>query len=388
MQAARCRFPDTGPLRFGAVCAEVWLRMANNSAIFVRQKFGIGKVTIKRSFGTVCKIGIPLIVGVGLFYWLYDNVDMRQMKKILRYDVNYWWIVLMLVVSTFSHVFRGLRWRLQLRGLGIDAPVGAIVVSIFGTYAVNLVFPRLGEVWRCGYISRRQNAPFTKVVGSMVADRLTDTVTVLALTVVAMLLAGAAFEQFFATFPQVENGVRSVVSSPLVWTCVAAVVVAVVLLFKMGKRYSFVRKIDNAISGLWQGFYGIIRMRGKGLFLFYTLAIWGCYFMQLYVCFFAFDFTRELGIVCALVCFVLSSISMGIPTNGGLGAWHVAVIFGLSLYGVGRFSLNNPDPNASAFAMLVWGAQTLLLIALGIYSYVYILLDKSGKRAAKADGDK
>lgn len=346
------------------------------------------KVTIKKSFGTVCKIGIPLVVGVGLFYWLYDNVDMRQMKKILRYDVNYWWIVLMLVVSTFSHILRGLRWRLQLRGLGIDAPVGAIVVSIFGTYAVNLVFPRLGEVWRCGYISRRQNAPFTKVVGSMVADRLTDTVTVLALTVVAMLLAGAAFEKFFATFPQVESGVRSVVSSPLVWTCVAVVAVAVFLLFRMGKRYSFVRKIDNAISGLWQGFYGIIRMRGKGLFLFYTLAIWGCYFMQLYVCFFAFDFTKELGIVCALVCFVLSSISMGIPTNGGLGAWHVAVIFGLSLYGVGRFSLNSPDPNASAFAMLVWGAQTLLLIALGIYSYVYILLDKSGKRAAKADGNK
>ena len=93
----------------------------------------------------------------------------------------------------------------------------------------------------------------------------------------------------------------------------------------------------------------------------------------------ALDFTRDLGILCALVCFVLSSISMGIPTNGGLGAWHIAVIFGLSLYGVGKFSFNSPDPEASAFAMLVWGAQTLLLVALGIYTYLYILFDKSGK---------
>ena len=134
-------------------------------------KFGqkLEKEKIKKSLGTVCKVVIPLVVGVGLFYWLYNNVDVEQMKNILRYDVDYTWIGVMLVISTFSHVFRAMRWRLQLRALGIDAPLGVLVVSIFGTYAVNLVFPRLGEVWRCGYISRRQKAPFTKVVGSMVA---------------------------------------------------------------------------------------------------------------------------------------------------------------------------------------------------------------------------
>ena len=113
-------------------------------------------------------------------------------------------------------------------------------------------------------------------------------------------------------------------------------------------------------------------MEHKWRFLLFTALIWGCYFTQLYVAFFAFEFTSSLGIVCALVCFTLSSISMGIPTNGGLGAWHIAIIFGLSLYGVGKFSMASPDPNASAFAMLVWGSQTLLLILLGIYSYIYI----------------
>lgn len=161
-------------------------------------KFGqkLEKEKIKKSLGTVCKVVIPLVVGVGLFYWLYNNVDVEQMKNILRYDVDYTWIGVMLVISTFSHVFRAMRWRLQLRALGIDAPLGVLVVSIFGTYAVNLVFPRLGEVWRCGYISRRQKAPFTKVVGSMVADRLSDTVTVLTLTLVTMCLAWSAFDKF------------------------------------------------------------------------------------------------------------------------------------------------------------------------------------------------
>ena len=249
-----------------------------------------------------------MVVGVGLFYWLYNNVDVEQMKNILRYDVDYTWIGVMLVISTFSHVFRAMRWRLQLRALGIDAPLGVLVVSIFGTYAVNLVFPRLGEVWRCGYISRRQKAPFTKVVGSMVADRLSDTVTVLTLTLVTMCLAWSAFDKFFDAFPQVKDGIFNTVTSPVTWIGVAVVAGLVVALFKLGKRFAFIQKIDNAIAGLWQGFYSITKMKGKRWFLFYTLLIWGCYFTQLYVCFFAFPFTKDLGIVCALVCFVLSKI--------------------------------------------------------------------------------
>lgn len=338
------------------------------------------KFNIKKAVGYVVKIGLPIVIGVGLFYWLYDNVDMNEMRKILRYNVTYGWIGLMLVVSIFSHVFRACRWRLQLRALDIDAPLGALIISIFGTYAVNLVFPRLGEVWRCGYIARRQKAPFTKVVGSMVADRLSDTVTVLVLTIIALLLAGPAFDQFFTTFPQVKESLWHIATSPYPWIAIAVVLIALVWLFRTDSDSKLICKLKDMLAGMWQGFYSIIRMKEKWMFLLYTALIWGCYFMQLYIAFFAFDFTSGLGIVCALVCFVLSSISMGIPTNGGLGAWHIAVIFGLSLYGVGTFSVNNPDAQASSFAMLVWGAQTVLLILLGIYSYIYILMDKPKRK--------
>ena len=335
---------------------------------------------MKRHLGLVAKIVIPLALGVGLFYWIYKNVDVEEVKNALRQDVNYFPIIVMLVISTFSHVFRACRWRLQLKALDIHAPLMPLVVSIFGTYAVNLIFPRLGEVWRCGYIAKRENAPFTKVVGSMVADRLSDSVTVLTLTLITMLIAFPAFEKFFSTFPQVQAGLEGMLTSPTVWLTLVVVVLALVALFKFGKNNRFVTKVRNMALGLWQGFYSITKMKDKWKFLWYTLLIWGCYFTQLYVCFFAFDFTKDLGIVCALVCFVLSSISMGIPTNGGLGAWHIAIVFGLSLYGVGTFSLQQLDPRATAFAMLVWGTQTLLLIVLGIYSYFYIMLSKPDRQ--------
>lgn len=338
---------------------------------------------MKKIITTILKYLIPVIIGVGLFYFLYKNVDVEQMKSVLSTDVNYLWFIPVIIVSIFSHIFRACRWRLQLRAIGVDAPLSAIVNSIFGTYAVNLIFPRLGEVWRTGYIAERQKASFTTVLGSMVADRMSDTITVLLLTVFTFFIAKGAFYEFLGTYPQIKDGLINMITSPTVWICIAVFIAALVWLFTRKTDNAFINKIKTMVSNLWQGFYAITKMEGKWWFLLYTILLWGCYFMQLYIATFAFSFTENIGVTATLVLFVLSSIGMGIPTNGGLGSWHIAIIFGLSLYGVGVFNPSCFDPNASAFAMLVWGVQTLLLITLGIYAFIYMAIDRSRIKAGK-----
>jgi len=279
-------------------------------------------------------------------------------------------------VTVLSHIFRALRWQLQLRAIQVDAPLSAVVNSIFGTYAVNLVFPRLGEVWRCGYIANRQKASVTQVLGSMVADRLTDTLTVLIITLVTFVLAQGAFYRFLDTYPQMKDSLYAIVSNSYVWIGTAAVIVVLIWLFTFKTNNKIINKLQLMVKNLWQGFIAIAHMQGKWWFLLYTVLIWGCYFLQLYLATRAFTFTTPLNVVAVLVLFVLSSIGMGIPTNGGLGAWHVAIIFGLSLYGVGKFTPPVFDTQASAFAMLVWGFQTLILIVLGIYAFSYMAIDR------------
>lgn len=335
---------------------------------------------------------IPLIIGIGLFYFLWTNVDSKQLFDCMRYDVNYWWFVLIAFISIWSHVFRALRWRLQLRAIGVNAPLHALICSIFGTYAVNLIFPRLGEVWRCGYIANRQKASFTQVVGSMVADRVTDTVTVLILTVFTFFIAQDAFYSFLDTYPQIKDKLWHLLTSPITWSvCVAGIIFAI-WLFRTHSQNKFISKIRTMAINLWQGFFAIAKMKGKWSFLLYTVLIWGCYFVQLYLAKYAFTFTHDLTVVAILVLFVLSSFGMGIPTNGGLGSYHVAIIFGLSLYGIGTFDTSNFDPQASAFAMLEWGLQTVMLVILGIYTAIYVAIDRNriatGKTTVHTSGDK
>ena len=346
---------------------------------------------MKKAISYLVKYGIPLVIGVGLMWFLYKNVDAASMMDTLKSDVNYWWFVAVAVVSIFSHVFRALRWRMQLKAIDVKPSFSAVLNSIFGTYAVNLVFPRLGEVWRCGYIANRQKASVTQVMGSMVADRLTDTVTVLALTLVTFLLAQGAFGKFMDTYPQMKENIMSVVSDARVWLGAILVIAVVGWLLIMKTENRIIKKIQLMARNLWEGFAAITRMDGKWWFLLLTILIWGCYFLQLYLACKAFSFTSNLTVLAVLVVFVLSSIGMGIPTNGGLGAWHVATIFGLSLYGIGVFNPGNFDPRATAFAMLVWGFQTLLVIVLGIYAFISMAIDRkrieSGKTVVDTTND-
>lgn len=335
-----------------------------------------GKSPARLALDYLLRWGLPLTLTILLVVYMFRKVDFAEMWSLVSRGVDYWWILLAMFLSIFSHIFRAARWRIQLRSLGIDAPLTPLCCSIFGCYALNLVFPRLGEIWRCSYVSRREKAPFTTVVGSMVADRVCDTLTVLLLTFVAFLVSREAIEAFMAKYP-VGRGLLDLLGSVWLWAGVVAFAAALWALFHFGRNNKFVIKVTGWVKNLWEGFYAIMRMKGKWQFLFLTLAIWGCYFIQMYVAFFAFDFTRELcerpglafGLVPCLVAFVLSSLGMAVPSNGGLGPWNIAVMFGLSLYGV-------TEAQGTAFSMLQWSGQTVMLILLGVFTMVYVAREK------------
>ncbi len=341
----------------------------------------------KSVWATVMKIVVPLVITIGLCYLLFTGVNFSEMVDIIKRDCDFRWIGLALALATFSHVIRAARWQIQLDALDCRTPLFYLVLSVFGTYAVNLVFPRLGEVWRSGYISQRQDRPFATVFGSMVAERLADTVTVLSLTLITFLLASSSIMAFVQKYPQVYSGIMNIVTSPWVWGVGAAVVIFFIWFFRRRSENKAVVKIKNALRELWLGFAVIGKMKGKMKWLLLTFALWGCYFLQLYVAFYAFPFTRELlasdGIIVPLVCFVLSSIAMGIPSNGGIGPWQIAVIFGLTIYMPTHCDPTQFNVNATAFANLVMGAQTLLLIVLGIFTFVTIAVLKKKSEKLK-----
>ena len=333
-----------------------------------------GKAT--RSLSLWIKYLLPVVLTVLLVWYMFSKVDFGQMMEILRGDVAYQWILLAMGISVVSHVFRAARWRLQLRWLGIEVPFMTLCCSIFGCYSLNLVIPRGGELWRCTYIASRGKAPFTTVLGSLVGDRLTDTLTVLCLTLLTFIVANGAINSFLERYP-IGRDPLATATNPTVWIGMIGLAVAVVTLFYFLRDRGAVKKLRGWLLELWAGFASLWKMEGRIKFLALTLGIWGCYYLQLYVAFYAFGFTKALclepgtafGLTPCLVAFVLSAIGMAIPSNGGLGPWNIAVMFGLSVYGIS-------DAEGTAFSMLQWSGQTVMLILLGIFTMIYVSINR------------
>lgn len=325
---------------------------------------------------------LPLALTVLLVSYMFRKVDFSDIWEIMSHGVDYWWIFGAMCLSVVSHMFRALRWRMQLRSLGIHAPFKALCCSIFGCYALNLVFPRLGEVWRCTYIARREHAAFPAVLGSMVADRFSDALCGATLIILAFIVAAPAIDSFLQQYPMGQD-LLATGSNPWFWIALLGTVVVIWSVFYFGRGSKPVMSLRKWISDSWKGFRTLSNMKGKWGFILLSVAIWACYYFQLYLAFFAFDFTRDLvneaglsyGLVPCLVTFVLSSVGMAVPSNGGLGPWNIAVMFGLAIYGI-----SNAD--GTAFSMLQWSGQTVMLIILGIFTMIYIAVDKKGSYSA------
>lgn len=328
---------------------------------------------IRRYGMKVLRYAVPLAVSAGLVVWLFHRVDIHEMMKVIHEGCDFRWIVLMMLITTLSHVVRGIRWGIQLRGAGIGhMPALALCVSIFGAYALNLVFSGIGEAWRCLYVAKRQRAPLSTVVGTDIGDRVSDLVVVMSLFLLALFVARGPIDSFMSRY-SLGRDIGHLADNPWLWCLLALVLAVTWTVFHFFRRYRYIDRIDNDLRNVWRGFKVLFTMKGGGLYLVLTLAIWCCYFLETYVCFYAFPFTRELvhspgtfyGLIPGLVVFVFGSFSMVVPSNGGLGPWNLAVMFALSIYGVG-------NTEGAAFSVVMWGFQAVMLIILGIFSACYI----------------
>ncbi len=101
-------------------------------------------------------------------------------------------------------------------------------------------------------------------------------------------------------------------------------------------------------------------MEHKTRFIIQTLSIWVGYFLYFYITFFAFDFTKDLGIRIALIAFAMSSLGVAVPVQGGIGVWHFMVISTLVAFGVNR-------TDAAAFALVVFTIQSVWVVLTGLF---------------------
>ena len=324
---------------------------------------------------TFVKVVLPLGFGFLLLWWLFREMDLTEIWNVIRHGVRYDIILFSLLFGLFANIVRGLRWGLLIETLGVRFKRSNAINAVLGNYAVNLVLPRVGEVWRCGIVAKYDKISFSKLLGTLLIDRVSDTIMVGTITLFIFIFNIDFFISFFAKNPALLEGFHAMLNSIWIYALAIGLVILVWFVFKYMSRFTLVRKAKDLLLNVWAGMKSIWLMDRKWLFLVQTLLIWSGYFCYFYITFYAFDFTRELGIGVGLIAFTMSSIGVAVPVQGGIGPWHFMVIATLVCFGVN-------ENDAAAFALVVHTVQNVWTGLCGLAGIVALPLTNKTARAA------
>jgi glycosyltransferase 2 family protein len=312
--------------------------------------------TLKKS----AKYLLFLFIGVFIFVYFYKDMDLAKTVQALK-DVNYFWIVVSILLSLLSHLSRAIRWKMLIKPLGYDPKVSNIFLSVLVLYFTNLIFPRAGEVARCTILSRYEKVPLTTLIGTMIVERIADLLTMMLLAVIIFLVNISLLRKFFMVHPEFGQNVLGLLTVTNILLCIAVIVLLVVIFLilkpiKKGSRmYELLRKVKHNFK---EGIKSILMLENRWLFVAHTLFIFLMWLLMLYVVFLAFPPTRHLGIGAGMFVFLMGGLAMLMPVQGGIGPWHVMVAESLYLYGISFDDGRN-------FALIAHSTTSLIYFVLG-----------------------
>ncbi|MDR9418970.1 lysylphosphatidylglycerol synthase transmembrane domain-containing protein [Gracilimonas sp.] len=326
----------------------------------------------------VLKITGSVLLGI-LFLWLaFRGIEFSEVMESAR-GMTWWWLTPFTAATLFAHYIRALRWEMLFTNKEKTPSKITLYTGVMFGYLVNIPLPRVGEVARPVYVARQVGESNSKIIGTIVLERVVD--------LIGMLLLMAFVVVFLIADPQVLSrlfGIDITNTDTQIDLLLTLGIFGIIglsgigllyWLFKLaaekteGKIFEIVTKIQKIIRTFVDGVLAIRELKNWPLFIFHSGLIWVLYIFMTYAGFWMFDMQTEfnLGITEAIVLTVVSAVGISIPTPGGIGSYHLFITKALFIfYGV-------PEATGLAYATISHAATLLIIF---ISSPALLAIDK------------
>lgn len=330
---------------------------------------------MKTKIITIVKYLVLLLVTGSLLLLAFRGMNVNKiLQGIIHADI--FWVAVSGIISIIAFIIRAHRWKILIEPLGYMPSLKKTTYSLMVGYFANLAFPRLGEVSRCGALSKAESIPFNKLLGTVIVERIIDVISLLICMLLAAAIEFKRLGHFFNEniFNPLIKKLDQLSKSPILLTIIIVVLITLISVLIYLSRKGKVKGTETAFSKLAKGFIdglrSVAKLKQPGLFIFHSIFIWVLYYLSVYVALFALPFTSGLGSGAALFLLVAGGLGMSAPVQGGIGAYHLLVSQGLVLYGLSK-------EDGLTFATLLHSLQLVLVVIMGTASL--LLLFASGK---------
>ena len=319
----------------------------------------------------IVNYGISIMLAVVFLYVAFYNVDFSEVLNIVSH-ANLLWVFIFIAVAMLGHYFRALRWKYILHSVKPDASMKNLFASLMVGYGVNCVTPKLGEVTRAVLIGKWEGLSRSSMFGSVILERIIDTISLGFSVVVALLLTRVSLSE---QFPWLITSL---------YVMAAFIVLAIVILsliLKSRDKFSqfiikFVGKISQNLAEriayiftmLAEGFASLKGTRNYLWTIFWTAAIIILYAFGSYAGLLMLDMQKYQPITFAMGWIIMSVSAIGviIPTPGSTGSYHTLAKSTLVLI----FGFNETISAAYAFLTHIIGYILFIITALVMFFIV------------------
>ena len=315
-------------------------------------------------------IKVSLFAGIGFFLlWYVINGlsanDKTQVILALK-QADYRIVFVSIIITLLSHLLRAMRWQLLLEPISHKPPITTTFAAVMVAYLANLLVPRLGEVSRCGVLYQQENIAVDKSIGTVITERITDTLTLLLCGFILLVF------QYDVIIGLLQKNVHLPTFNMLkvmeiVGKLSLLIFVIVLLIIRFKEKLlqnKIISKLTQAMIGVKQGVMSVTQVKSVRKYLALSLLIWFCYGLTVYINFFCLAQTAHLHPIHALAVLVLGAFGF-IVVQGGIGAYQLIVMEVLALYGTSK-------ADGYAIGWINWSAQTLAIIVVGIVSIIFL----------------
>jgi hypothetical protein len=199
-------------------------------------------------------------------------------------------------------------------------------------------------------ISKYENIPFEKAIGTIVAERAVDVISILVIIMIGLIIEFDKISNKLTYFLEQSD------FSTLLWSSLILLFI-VASLYIIIKRFKFYKKIKLFLSGMIDGITIIFRMKKRNQFIFHSVFIWVMYVLMFYFTSKSFIGLNQVSFFELMISFTLAALSI-MFSNGGIGIYPLAVEESLGWYGV-------QSTIGLAFGWVMWLSQTLMVVIFG-----------------------
>lgn len=327
----------------------------------------------KNSFSRLLKLIFFLSIGFFSIWWFLNKLSPEEKTQIWTSikEANYKWLLLAMSVGFISHFVRALRWNMLIEPLGHKPKNIDTFAAVAVGYIGNFIIPRFGEFARCASLNKTSKVPFSALFGTVIVERIFDMLVFMILFIIGLWFFVKQLSDYASGF--LYTFINGFSQKKLIFLGLIVLIGIIGLFFiyyfrKKLRNYIFFGKIIDLLTKFRSGLLSMLKMKNWPLFIFYTVFIWVCYFFMTWLCFFALKETLDLPVSAAFAALAFGTVGI-IVVQGGIGVYPAIIAETLVLFSVSY---------AFGYAMgwLIWLAQTVLLLAIGFWAFIYLSFNK------------